>query len=151
MKYVSGLLIGIVVLLSACSGNNSTLKLDDKRFADTLFIQKVENGSPSEEKSKIVSDKDKIEKILTMVEGLNVEKTDNVLEKLKGEGNVYMLGFFEGKATPSKKGEYAFNLMENGTILFGLNTYDNQDSASITTEKHPELTKEIKQVLEIEF
>lgn len=150
LKYISVLLIVIVLLLSACSGDKETVKLDDKSFADTLFVQKVENNSSSGEMTKIVTDKDKIEKILSMVEGLKVEKTSNesLFEELKKQ-DVYMFGFFKGTATATKKGEYAFNILEDGTILFS--NYDNQNSASVTTKEHIDLMEEIKQVLEINF
>lgn len=52
-----------------------------------LFIQKTEDQTSSEEMTKMVTDQQKIEKILTMVEGLKVEETDTdyILTEMKAQ------------------------------------------------------------------
>ncbi|MFZ3579165.1 hypothetical protein [Virgibacillus sp. DJP39] len=152
MKNIVIPLVVIVLLLGACSGNEKTIQLEDRSFANTLFIQKVENNSSSEEMSKTVKDKDKIEEVLSMVEGLNVQKinTDTFMENLKSQ-NSYMLGFFKGNGTNTEKGKYAFNILEDGTVLFNSDKVDNPGTLLITTKKHKDLLNEMKQLLEINF
>ncbi|CQR46621.1 hypothetical protein BN1058_00890 [Paraliobacillus sp. PM-2] len=142
----------IALLLSACSSNAETINFEDKSFANTLYIQKVENNSSSEEMNKMVTDKDKINEVLSMVEGLKVEKinTDTFMEKLQSQ-SAYMFGFFQGDGKNTEKGKYAFNILEDGTILLNYDRVDNPGTPLITTEKNKDLLNEMKQKLEISF
>lgn len=152
MKNIVIPLIVIVFFISACSGNEETIKFEDKSFANTLFVQKVENNSSSEELTKMVTDKDKIKDVLSMVEGLKVEKidTDNFMEKLKSQ-NSYMLGFLRGNGMNTEKERYGFVILEDGTILFNYDNVDGPATPLITTEKHTDLVNEIIHILEIKF
>ncbi|MRG86014.1 lipoprotein [Salinibacillus xinjiangensis] len=152
MKKIIILLAFITLMLSACSGNEETINFEDKSFANTLFIQKAENNSSSEEMRKMVTDKEKINEILSMVEGLKVEKinTDKFMEKLMSQSS-YMFGFLKGDGTNTEKGKYAFNFLEDGTILFNYDKDDNPGTPLITTDKHKDLLNQMKMLLEIHF
>jgi hypothetical protein len=84
--------------MSGCSDGEQVIEIEHKEKAGSLFIQKVENDSSSEELTKVVNDKQQIEQILTMAEGLEVKKisTEETMEKMK-ETDTYMFVFSEGK------------------------------------------------------
>ncbi|MFC0525541.1 hypothetical protein ACFFGV_18310 [Pontibacillus salicampi] len=140
----------MVLCLSACSNNEEIIKFKDKSFANTLHIQKVENNSSSEEVSKMVTDKDKIKEVLSMVEGLKAEEInkDTFMEKLKSQ-SVYMFAFFQGDGKNTEKGKYAFNILEDGTILFHYDRVDNPGTPLITTDKNKDLLDKMKQKLDL--
>ncbi|TYS89900.1 hypothetical protein [Rossellomorea aquimaris] len=60
--------------MSGCSNGEQVIEIENKEKASSLFIQKVENDTSSEELTKVVSDKQQIEQVLTMAEGLEVKK-----------------------------------------------------------------------------
>jgi hypothetical protein len=145
--------IVMTFLLSTCSGNEETIKLEDKSFASTLFIQKVEDNSSAEEMTKIVKDEEKIEQILAMIEGLKVEETNNeyALDEMKLQ-KTYIFNFFEGeKMETAKEVPYAFSVLEDGTFIFTHNDFNSPQVPRITLEKHKELLDDIKQLFEIDF
>lgn len=154
MKYQwIGLLI-ILFVLSACSGNEiEVIEINNKNFSNALFIQKVVDDSSTEEMTKMVSDQQKIEKILTMVDGLKVEETntDYMFKEMKSR-NTYMFVFTEGEELPLEKEiPYAFNVLEDGTFFFSYKNVNSHQKPRKTIEKHKDLLNEMKQLLEIDF
>lgn len=152
MRYQIVPLIVILFLFSACSGNGEAIKIEDKSFANTLFIQKVEDNSTAEELSKIVRDKEKIEQVLSLVEGLKVEeiKKENFFDELKSH-NSYMFGFLKDKKIKTGKIPYSFYILDDGTFLFNYENDDSQRTLRVTIEKQKKLFEEIKQLLKIDF
>jgi PBP1b-binding outer membrane lipoprotein LpoB len=88
----------LVFILCGCSNGEQVIQIENKDKAGSLFIQKVENDSSYEELTKVVSDKQQIEQLLTMANDLKVKKisSEEALEKMKGS-NTYMFAFLEGK------------------------------------------------------
>ncbi len=152
IKHIYVPFIFIVVFLSACSGNEETIKIEDKDFADMLAIHKIENNISSEGTFTIIKDKEKIKEILSMVEGVQVKEIENEqLSKEMKSGIVYMFAFFKGDETKTKKGEYAFNILKDGTILFNYDNVGYTNTPAITTEKHKDLLNKMKQTLNIGY
>lgn len=144
----------ILFLLSACSGKEEVIQIENKNFSGTLWIQKVEDNSSSEEMTKIVRDKQKIEQILTMVDGLKVKEKDTeyMFDELKSH-NAYMFIITEGKKMESGKvvPSYAFNVLDDGTFFFTNINVNSIRKPRMTTEKHKDLLNEMKQLLELNF
>lgn len=147
------LIFTILLTISACSQSEEVIKIKDKNLSSMLFIQKVEDNSSNEEMTKVVKDKQKIEQILTMIEGLKVKDTNSeyVSDVMKSQ-NTYMFGFSEGeKMETGKKIPYAFYILENGTFIFPHNDFNALQEPRVTLEKHKELLDEIKNRLDIDF
>lgn len=116
-----------------------------------MFVQKVEHNSSSEEKTKIIKDKQKIRQVLTMVEGLKVKETNKALGKMKSQ-NTYMFAFSKGKNLEAgKKVPYAFNVLSDGTFIFLFKDFDSLEKPRITLEKHKKLLEDIKKLCKINF
>lgn len=117
-----------------------------------LFIQKVEDNASSEEMTKIVKDKQKVKKILTMIEGLKVKETNSeyVLEQMKSQ-NTYIFSFSEDENIETGVVPYAFNVLNDGTFIFTHEKVNSLQKPRITTGKHQDLLNEMKQLLEIDF
>ncbi|ASK64092.1 hypothetical protein CFK37_18995 [Virgibacillus phasianinus] len=154
MKYQIVPLMIILLLLSACSGNKEAIKIEDKGMANALFIQKVEDNIAKEEMTKFVRDKDKIKNVLSMVEGLKVKEmvNENFFREMESQ-NSYTLGFsekekFEATGEPMP---YAFYILEDGTFAFPYDGFNSQHPLRVTKEKHPQLLKKIKKLLDIDF
>ncbi|WP_421385252.1 hypothetical protein ACOJQI_10965 [Bacillus salacetis] len=143
-------LIVLILLLSACSGNEK-IRFEDKSFASTLMIQKVENSTSSEEMTTIVTDQEKIKNILTMIEDLEVKniKVNTFMETLTSKTS-YMFVFFE-EGRSAEKAEFAFYILEDGTILFNSQESRNPGKPLIGKEKQLDILNEMKQTLEIDF
>ncbi|ASK64168.1 hypothetical protein CFK37_19445 [Virgibacillus phasianinus] len=143
----------VIFLLSACSENEEVVKVKEKGLSGQLFIQKVENNTSSEEMTKMIKDKQKIKKILTMVEGLKVKETsnENAFDQMKSQ-NSYTFIFSKGeKLETVKKAPYAFHVLSDGTFIFPYKDFNSLQKPRKTVEKHKELFNDIKQILEIDF
>ncbi|QTM99069.1 hypothetical protein ERJ70_06990 [Sediminibacillus dalangtanensis] len=143
----------ILLLLSACSESEQVIEIEDKGLSSSIFIQKVENNSSSEEMTKMVNDKQKIEDVLTMVDGLKAKKTssEEMMDKMKST-NTYMFAFSKGEELKTgKAAPYAFYALENGTFIFPYNDFNSTHKPLITIEKHEGLVDELKQLLGIQF
>jgi tRNA pseudouridine-54 N-methylase len=143
----------LVFIMSGCSDGEQVIEIGHKEKAGSLFIQKVENDSSSEELTKVVNDKQQIEQILTMAEGLEVKKisTEETMEKMK-ETDTYMFVFSEGKEIQSgKKAPFAFYALENGTFIFPYSDFNSPQEPLITVERQKGLLDEMKQLIEIPF
>ncbi|MED3652853.1 hypothetical protein P4489_00585 [Heyndrickxia sporothermodurans] len=141
------------ILLCACSGNKEEIKIVKKNSLSTIFIQKVVDNSSSEEMTKIVKDKKMVEKILSMVEGLKVKKSNSkyIFDEMKTQ-NTYSFGFFENEKIQSgKKVPYAFYVLNDGTFVFTHNDVGSIKKTRITIDKHKDLLSKMKQLLEINF
>jgi len=141
--------------MSACSGQKEeVVEIEDKNFSGMLMIQKVEDdGTSSEEMNKIIRDKQKIEKILTMVEGLEVIETDKdeMIDALKSQDS-YSFGFAEGKKFESAKPvSYSFTILNDGTFFFTHKEVNSIQQPRMSIKKHKELLNEMKQLLEVDF
>ncbi|KYD03519.1 hypothetical protein [Heyndrickxia sporothermodurans] len=149
-----GFLTILSILLCACSGNKEEIKIDKKNSLSTIFIQKVENNSSSEGMTKIVKDKKMVEKILSMVEGLKVKKSNSkyIFDEMKTQ-NTYSFGFFENEKIQSgeKKVPYAFYVLNDGIFVFTHNDVGSIKKTRITIDKHKNLFSKMKQLLEINF
>lgn len=149
----------ILVILSACTGKEEVVEMENKSFSGMLLIGKVEDNASSKELTKIVRDKQKIEKILTMVEGLEVKETDSdsFTEKLKSQDS-YSFSFFEGEVKESdfdalsgKQTPYTFIILNDGTIFFLHKDVNTLQEPRMTIEKHQDLLNEMKQLTEVDF
>ncbi|MED3652109.1 hypothetical protein [Heyndrickxia sporothermodurans] len=148
-----GFLTILSILLCACSGNKEEIKIDKKNSLSTIFIQKVVDNSSSEEMTKIVKDKKMVKKILSMVEGLKVKKSDSqyIFDEMKTQ-NTYSFNFFESEKIQSgKKVPYAFYVLNDGTFVFTHNDVGSIKKTRITIDKHKDLFSKMKQLLEINF
>ncbi|MEH7309312.1 hypothetical protein [Neobacillus drentensis] len=148
-----GITIIVSILLSACSANEEVIKIHSKDSLRTLFIQKVEGNSSSEEMTKIVKDKDKIEKILSKIEGLKVEDSNSqfAFDELKSQ-NTYTFSFFDSEKFESgKEVPYAFSVLNDGTFIFTHKDVGLIKTPRMTIAKHKDLLNEMKQLLEINF
>lgn len=140
--------------MSACSAQEEeVIEIQNKNFSGLLLIQKVENNSSSDKLSKIINDKQKIEKVLSMVEGLEVRKTDTdyMMDELKSN-NAYSFSFAEGDEmeTP-KQSPYSFVVLNDGTFFFTHKEVNSIQQPRITIVKHEELLNEMKQLLDVDF
>lgn len=140
--------------MSACSGKKEeVVEIEDKNFSGMLMIQKVEDGTSSEEMNKIIRDKQKIEEILTMVEGLEVIETDTdeMNDTLKSQDS-YSFGFAEGKKLESAKPiPYSFTVLNDGTFFFTHKEVNSIQQPRMSIKKHKELLNELKQLLVVDF
>lgn len=153
MKNVIWSLSILLCLLVGCSNSEQTLEIQPKEKAGSLFIQKVENNTSSEELTKIVRDQGQIEEVLSKIEGLKVEdiSSDEMMDKMKSS-DTYMFVFSEGKEMePGKAAPFAFNVLENGTFLFSYSGFDSPQKPLITVDEHKELLEELKELAGIEF
>ena len=116
-KYFICFTLSLFFLLSACSGSEQAIEIKSKDSLRTLFIEKVDGNSSSEEMSIIVKDKDKIEKLLSMIEGLKVKESNSeyVFDEIKSQ-STYTFSFFESEEIQSgKEVPYAFSVLNDGT------------------------------------
>ncbi|WP_430787006.1 hypothetical protein VBD025_15320 [Virgibacillus flavescens] len=103
--------------------------------------------------TKTIKDKQKIKKVLTMIEGLKVKKSssESIVKQLKSQNN-YSFGFAESdKLESGKKIPYTFSVLKDGTFIFPYEDFNSLQKPRITIEKHKELLNEIKELLEINF
>jgi nitrate/TMAO reductase-like tetraheme cytochrome c subunit len=143
----------LMLIFSGCSNTEQVKEIESKDKADSLFIQKVENDTSYEELTKVVNDKQQIEQVLAMIEGLEVKKisSEETMEKMKAS-NTYMFGFSEGKEFESgKKLPFAFYALENGTFIFPYSDFNSPQEPLITVEGQEELLDDIKQLFELTF
>ncbi|MEW5571453.1 hypothetical protein [Rossellomorea marisflavi] len=157
MLKIKKLFLGLTIfmfILHGCSNTEQNKGIEDKKDkAGSLFIHKVENGTSSEKLTKIVNDKQQIEKGLTMIEGLEVKKisSEETMEKIKAS-NTYIFTFSEG--TNLKSGEiapFAFYALENGTFIFPYSEFNASQEPTITVENQKDLLREMKQLFNITF
>ncbi len=156
MVKIKRLLLGLTILvfiLCGCSNSEQVKEIENKDKAGSLFIQKVENDTSSEELTKVVDDKQLIEQVLAMIEGLEVKKisSEETLEKMKAS-NTYMFVVSEGKDVESgKKAPFAFYALENGTFIFPYSDFNSPQEPLITVERQKGLLVDIKQLFELTF
>ena len=140
--------------MSACSGKvEEVVKIKDKSFSGLLMVQKVEDNTSSEEMQKIIRDKQKIEKALTMVEGLKVKETNgNKLSNTLKTQDSYSFSFVKGEKLEFGKPTmpYTFFALNDGTFYFEQKD-GNSAQFRMTSVRHKKLLKELKQLLEIGF
>jgi hypothetical protein len=140
--------------MSACTEKKKeVVEIKDKNFSGMLMIQKLEDNISSEEMTKIVRDKQKIEKIVTMVEGLEVRetKTDKMLDVIKAQDS-YSFIFAEGERVESgKPAPYSFTVLNDGTFFFTSKDVNSIQKPRKTIVEHKELLNEMKQLLEVDF
>ncbi|WP_156029933.1 hypothetical protein [Rossellomorea vietnamensis] len=144
----------LVFILCGCSNSEQVKEIENKDKASSLFIQKVEDDTSSEELTKVVNDKKKIEQVLAMIEGLEVEKisSEETMEKMKAS-NTYMFVFSEGKNSESgKQAPFAFYALENGTFIFPYTDFNSPQKPPLITVKTKEgLLDDMKQLFELTF
>ena len=147
------LTIILSILLSACSNQEEVIKIKSQDSLRTLYIQKVEGDSSSEEMTKMVKDKEKIDKILAMIEGLKVKESNSkyIFNEMKSQ-DTYTFSFFESGTNESgKEVPYAFSVLNEGTFIFTHNDVGSLKTPRITNVKHKDLLNEMKQLLELPF
>lgn len=140
--------------MSACTEKkNEVVKIEDKNFSGMLIIQKSENNRSSEVMTKIIRDKQKIEKILAMIEGLEVRetKTDKMIASIKSQDS-YSFILAEGEKIESgKPAPYSFAVLNDGTFFFTSKEVNIPQKPRKTIVEHKELLNEMKQLLEVDF
>ncbi|GAE93169.1 hypothetical protein JCM21714_2221 [Gracilibacillus boraciitolerans JCM 21714] len=153
MKRISIFFIICLGLLSACANEEETVNIDDKDFANTLYVQKVENNFTSKELTKPIEDQEMIQRVLTMVDGLQAEKmtTDEFIQQLENHDSYYRFGFYGESGVEEQRNQYAFQIMTDGTIIFNFDQINNPSYPLISVETHQNILKELKKVLEIHF
>lgn len=147
------IIVFIIILISACSNKKEVIKLKNRNFSSTLMIQKTEDNASSEKLKKIVRDKQKIEKILEMIEGLEVKEIDSnkVFEEMKKQ-NYYFFSFAKGEKFKSGKPvPYTFIALNDGTFIFTYKDVDSPQQPRVTIVKHKKLLNGMKQLLEVDF
>ncbi|MGF2616218.1 hypothetical protein FZC84_00385 [Rossellomorea vietnamensis] len=158
MKKTYNFLSIIILLLTAfcmgaCSAGEEVVDIEDKSFAEMLFVQKVENDLTDETLTKSITDQSKIEETLELVSGLTIKElsTNEFFTELKSQ-NSYMFSFFKTEQFTSGVTPYTFYILEDGTFMF---TYDGVDSLRekplISLESDKDLFDKIKEHLEIDF
>lgn len=146
--------IFVLTFLISCSSGSNDITIKNKTFASNLFVQKVENSTSSEELTKNISNKEKIEQVFQMVDGLEVEEKqrEDVFEMMNSD-DLYTFVFTDkNKFETGKEPPYAFYALEDGTFLFtheGLNSV--RKKPVVTTEKHKDLLQEIMQHFDVDF
>ncbi|WP_042351370.1 hypothetical protein [Bacillus massiliigorillae] len=154
MKYRFISLLIVLLVLSACSDKQEeVIEIKDKHFSGKLWVQKVENITSTEEQMKMTTNKQMIEQILSMVDGLAVKEMNNekMLEKMKSQDS-YFFSFAEGtKMEIAKPMPYAFIVLKDGTFIFTHKDVHSVTKPLVTIEKHPDLLEEMKQLVKVEF
>ncbi|WP_058305976.1 hypothetical protein [Gracilibacillus massiliensis] len=140
-------------LLSACNNDEEKVTIEDKNFANILYVQKIENNYSSRELTKPIEDQEKIQEVLTIVEGLPAEKisTDEFIQKLENQDDYYRFGFVGENGENVQRDQYAFQIMDDGTIIFNFDQINNPDHPLVTVTAHHEILEELKEVLGIQF
>ena len=91
--------------------------------------------------------------VATMVEGLKVKETDTdyMLAEMKAQDS-YSFSFAEGEKMESgKQAPYSFVVLNDGTFLFTHKDVNSPQKPRMTIEKHKNLLKEMKDLLEMDF
>lgn len=146
-KYFICFTLILFFLLSACSGSEQVIEIKSKDSLKTLLIEKVDGNSSSEEMTKIVKDKDKIENVLSMIEGLKVKESSSeyVFDEIKSQ-STYTFSFFESEEIESgKEVPYAFSVLNYGTLIFSHKDVGSPITLRITTAKDKDLLNDINQ------
>jgi translation initiation factor 1 (eIF-1/SUI1) len=140
--------------MSACADKKKeVVKIKDKNFSGMLMVQKMKDNTGTEEMTKIIRDKQKIEKILTMVDGLKVveTKTEKMTDALKAQDS-YFFTFAEGeKFEYGKPAPYVFIILNDGTFFFSYKDVNSLQKPRMTIVEHKELLNETKQLLGVNF
>ncbi|MFD2922719.1 hypothetical protein [Halobacillus naozhouensis] len=142
----------VIGLLSACSNSGEVIKIDNKSFAEVLFVQKVEGRSSNEEMTKKISERAKIKEILNMVEGIKVQEAEkeSLFGTLKSQ-NTYMFSFSK-ELKSAEEVPYVFYALNDGTFIFTQDKVNSSRKAPlISTERHKYLLNEIKEKLKLDF
>ncbi|RWZ54560.1 hypothetical protein EQV77_14930 [Halobacillus fulvus] len=139
------------VFINGCATSSSESKIPDEEVYNTLYVQNVnENGTRTDENRLELSDKEKIEKLIHMVEGLETKNaTDQDVKELHKElrkPNTYTFTLSENSNSESRK--YIFTISSNGYLYL---TDANNSVKSITTEEHPNLLHTVKKELNIDI
>ncbi|RCW77310.1 hypothetical protein [Saliterribacillus persicus] len=115
-----------------------------------LVVKKIIDNHPAEDSDIVIKDKKKIKEVLSLVEGVHVENIENeqAMNKIKS-GTVYIFGFFNENKSTTQKGEYAFSILEDGSIIFTYDNINNTQTPVITTQKQKDKLNKIKQLLNI--
>lgn len=146
-KYFICFTLILFFLHSACSGSEQVIEIKSKDSLKTLLIEKVDGNSSSEEMTKIVKDKDKIENVLSMIEGLKVKESSSeyVFDEIKSQ-STYTFSFFESEEIESgKEVPYAFSVLNYGTLIFSHKDVGSPITLRITTAKDKDLLNDINQ------
>ena len=136
-------------IISGCSSNKIELP---KNEYELIYIQGFDqNGAVGIGTKKEITDTDKIHAFMETVDSIEVseQQTDKLKQKsqkLNERGN-YIIVLSE---TEKIKGATVyFNMFDDGTFMY--KAPDDKKMNYISTEKHPELYKKIKDLLEISF
>jgi hypothetical protein len=152
-KYFIWFTLILVFFLSACSRSEQVIEIKSKDSLRSLLIEKIDTNFSSEEMTKLVKDKDKIEKVLSMIEGLKVKESssEHVFDEINSQ-STYTFNFFENEEIESgKEVPYAFSVLNDGTLIFTHKDVGSPITPRITTVKDKDLLDDIKQILGINF
>lgn len=152
-NFVISLTFICLLILNACSQKEEVIEINGKDSLKTLSIQKMVENSSSEEMNRMVKDKVKIDKVLTMIEDLEVKEisSEKIFDKMKTQ-TTYSYNFFENENIESgKEVPYAFSVLDDGTFIFTHKDVGSLQTPRMTTTHHKKLLKEINQLLGIEF
>ncbi|WP_066187945.1 hypothetical protein [Gracilibacillus timonensis] len=146
--------LSMIILTSGCASEQRTVQLENKDFADLLYVQKIEKSVASEQQTKIVTDLEEIENVLTELDGMETENIDReeLMKKLEQEDNYYVFGFFDDAEMGStSKGNYAFQIFADGTVLFSYDEPNSPGQPLKAVEKHPDLIETYRALLDMNF
>ncbi len=153
LVYINDQLFDTLVMDVKKETKNEAVQIKDKHFSNIMVVQKIENNTTSEEKIRTLKDQSKIEKILSIIDGMKVEESSNevMLEKMKMQDS-YLFLFGNGDHLESGKPiPYSFSVLDDGTFFFVNDNVNSLQRPHISIEKHVELLNDMKRFLKIEY
>lgn len=143
----------IAVLLGACGDHVEELKIDNVGFAESLFVQKVEDFTSTEALTKTITEPAKIEKTFQRLEGIEMREIsgEKVTEMMKSN-DTYMFSLSKTDKMTTGKVPYGFTILGDGTIIFTHSSVGKiREKPLISTKLHKDIFDSMKEELDIIF
>lgn len=143
-----------IILLSGCVNNkekSNVLSIPNVDDYSILYVQGVDTNGVNEETSTLINDNKKIKQFINKVNQMEVNKPPRKeqtkkIKELNQQGNYIFV--LSDKETLDNK-VYYMNFYKDGSIQF---QHPNKKEVVYTAkEKHPELLKELKTLLQITY
>lgn len=146
MKKRIVIFVVLVAVLGACS-EEEVLKIDDKGF-NTLSISSL---SGKVEDPIVVKDNKQVNKVLEMVEGLEVKADKDIIEETTKLKDAIGFAFTKDEKIKTGRIPYAFYILKSDKFMFPQDKINSAQTPRVTIKKQPELAKEIKKIYGINF
>lgn len=139
----------MILALVACGNEEKTTNVPDPTKFKTAQIQTIHNNDADEKDTITIKDKEKVQQILKLVDGLKTKEQNitNTEKEMKKVDSYFF--YFENKKERDKKNPipYSVFMTDDGRIFFTHSDIDKLMVPQRSVEKHPEIVKEIKEIV----